>query len=283
MKEVVLTRVPISFEVYPPRSKESEPALYEAIDRLSELGPRFISVTFGAGGSQTKDSLKVLSYIKRKEISPLAHLTCVGTNRSSAKALVSEFLEAGVTDFLALRGDLPAGSLELEPDSLRTAAELVELIRDVRTQPGETAVAAFPNGHPESGAERSDLAALLAKQEAGADYAITQLFFYAKDYLDFVALAREAGVTIPILPGIMPITSISRLDRVLELTGESRPIDFAAALEQADSSADRVEVGLRWASNLVAELVEANAPGIHLYAFNEHERVTEVLRRASVV
>ena len=278
-----MAKVPISFEVYPPRSVESAPALYEAIDRLSELGPNFISVTFGAGGSETKNSLEVLGYIKAAGVNPLAHLTCAGTTSESASALVQEFLDAGITDFLALRGDLPEGQHDLPKDSLSTAAELVYLISQVRTEAGKTAVAAFPNGHPESGDNRSDVAALLAKQAAGADYAITQLFFYAKDYLDFVSLAKSSGVTIPIVPGIMPIISPKRLERVIDLTGERNPVEFAQLLNNAEDATGRVEVGINWAAKLVAELVEAGAPGIHLYAFNEHERVTEVLRRAELV
>jgi methylenetetrahydrofolate reductase (NADPH) len=278
-----LAKVPISFEVYPPRSVESAPALYEAINRLSELGPNFISVTFGAGGSETKNSLEVLGYIKAAGVNPLAHLTCAGTTSETAIALVQEFLDAGITDFLALRGDLPDGQHDLPQGSLSTAAELVQLISQIRTEPGKTAVAAFPNGHPESGDNRSDVAALLAKQAAGADYAITQLFFYARDYLDFVSLARSAGVTIPIVPGIMPIISPKRLERVIDLTGERNPSDFAQLLQSAEDTAARVEVGINWAANLVSELVEADAPGIHLYAFNEFERVTEVLRRAELV
>ncbi len=278
-----MAKVPISFEVYPPRSIESAPALYEAIDRLAELDPSFISVTFGAGGSETKNSLEVLGYIKEAGVNPLAHLTCAGTTSETASALVQEFLDAGITDFLALRGDLPQGQHDLPKDSLSTAAELVHLIAQVRTEPGKTAVAAFPNGHPESGENRSDVAALLAKQAAGADYAITQLFFYAKDYFDFVSLAQSSGVTIPIVPGIMPIISPKRLERVIDLTGERNPTDFAELLQSADDAAGRVEVGINWAANLVAELVEAGAPGIHLYAFNEFERVTEVLRRAKLV
>jgi len=278
-----LAKVPISFEVYPPRSVESAPALYEAIDRLSELNPDFISVTFGAGGSETKNSLEVLGYIKAAGVNPLAHLTCAGTSSETASALVQEFLDSGITDFLALRGDLPEGQHDLPQGSLSTAAELVQLISQIRSEPGKTAVAAFPNGHPESGANRSDIAALLAKQAAGADYAITQLFFYAKDYLDFVSLAKSSGVTIPIVPGIMPIISPKRLERVIDLTGEPNPSDFAQLLRDAEDASGRVEVGINWAANLVSELVEANAPGIHLYAFNEFERVTEVLRRAELV
>lgn len=279
---MVLAQVPISFEVYPPRSNESAPALFEAIDQLARLNPDFISVTFGAGGSETKNSLEVLGYIKAAGINPLAHLTCAGTTTITATALIQEFLDAGITDFLALRGDLPAGQDQLDPESLSTAAELVELIAQIRPSEGKIAVAAFPNGHPESGTQRLDIKALLAKQAAGADFAITQLFFDASDYFNFLELARSQGVTLPILPGIMPIISPKRLDRVLELTGERRPDLLAEQLLAAPSTSDRIEVGIAWAANLVQELVAGGAPGIHLYAFNEHERVTEVLKRAKL-
>jgi methylenetetrahydrofolate reductase (NADPH) len=197
--------------------------------------------------------------------------------------LVAEFVEAGILDFLALRGDFPEGTSNLPPGSLSTAADLVEVIADVRGQGGITAVAAFPNGHPESGSDRSDIKALLAKQDAGADFAITQLFFEANDYVSFVELARSAGVEIPILPGIMPIISPKRLARVLELTGERNPTELEARLLNAQDSDARIEAGIDFASKLVTDLVEAGAPGIHLYAFNEHDRVTEVLRRADLV
>lgn len=277
--------IPISFEVYPPREPEAAPALYEAIDRLSELSPDFISVTFGAGGSDTQGSIEVLSYIKNQtQAVPLAHLTCVGTTERESRSTIQQFLDAGILDFLALRGDLPAGQDQLPSNALANASELVGVIRDVAKAPGaKVAVAAFPNGHPESGAERSDLLALRAKQDAGADFAITQLFFYADDYFRFLELAHASGITIPIIPGIMPITSPKRLSRVLELTGEKEPTELALALESAADPQARLEVGINWAARVVSELVAGGAPGIHLYAFNEYKNVTEVLRRAGLV
>jgi methylenetetrahydrofolate reductase (NADPH) len=277
--------IPISFEVYPPREPEAAPALYEAIDRLSELSPDFISVTFGAGGSDTQGSIEVLSYIKNQtQAVPLAHLTCVGTTERESRSTIQQFLDAGILDFLALRGDLPAGQDQLPSNALANASELVGVIRDVAKAPGaKVAVAAFPNGHPESGAERSDLLALRAKQDAGADFAITQLFFYADDYFRFLELALASGITIPIIPGIMPITSPKRLSRVLELTGEKEPTELALALESAADPQARLEVGINWAARVVSELVAGGAPGIHLYAFNEYKNVTEVLRRAGLV
>ncbi|MFM1950943.1 MAG: hypothetical protein RL418_630 [Actinomycetota bacterium] len=275
--------VPISFEVYPPRNLEAAPVLFTAIDQLGKLDPRFISVTFGAGGTDTSGSIEVLSYIKNNTTAmPLAHLTCVGTTTSEIQGLLQQFQAAGIRDFLALRGDLPDGMREIPLGSLQSADQLVTAIRDFQLG-GQVAVAAFPNGHPESGADRKDITALKAKQDAGADFAITQLFFYARDYLDFVELAQASGVTIPIVPGIMPITSPKRLARVLELTLEREPVELAQALAEASDLAARAETGIDWAANLVRELVVSGAPGIHLYAFNEYKNVTEVLRRAGVI
>ena len=276
-----MSKVQISFEVYPPRKPEAMGELQEAILKLSSIGAEFISVTFGAGGSETKNSLEVLKFIKENSGStPLAHLTCVGTTSEQAAAIVEEFRQQGINDFLALRGDLPQSG-QLPHGALERADQLVTLIAQSRTS-GKIAVAAFPNGHPESHDSRRDIDALLAKQEAGADFAITQLFFYARDYFNFMDLARSRGVRIPVIPGIMPITSSKRLTRVLELTEEKEPLELARALATTDLAASK-EAGIDWAANLVSELVAGGVEAVHLYAFNEYRNVTEVLRRAKLV
>lgn len=276
-----MSKVQISFEVYPPRKPEAMGELQEAILKLSSIGAEFISVTFGAGGSETKNSLEVLKFIKENSGStPLAHLTCVGTTSEQAAAIVEEFRQRGINDFLALRGDLPQSG-QLPHGALERADQLVTLIAQSRTS-GKIAVAAFPNGHPESHDSRRDIDALLAKQEAGADFAITQLFFYARDYFNFMDLARSSGVRIPVIPGIMPITSSKRLTRVLELTEEKEPSELARALASTDLATSK-EAGIDWAANLVSELVAGGVEAVHLYAFNEYRNVTEVLRRAKLV
>lgn len=274
-------KVQISFEVYPPRKPELMPELEKAITKLAELGASFISVTFGAGGSETKNSLEVLKYIlNHTNATPLAHLTCVGTTAAEATQLVKQFRQSGIKDFLALRGDLPqSGALPL--GALERADQLVSLIAKNRSG-GQIAVAAFPNGHPESKGSRTDIDALLAKQQAGADFAITQLFFSASDYFNFLELARSRGITIPIIPGIMPIISAKRLSRVLQLTGERTPADLASQLEVSDPIQAK-ESGIHFAADLVSDLVAGGVQAVHLYAFNEHQNVTEVLRRANLV
>ena len=300
--------VPFSFEVYPPRRAENMPALQETIRRLADLGPRFISVTYGAGGSTGGPSLDVLRYILTETtVLPLAHLTCVGTTYAGAVGLIREFLDAGISSFLALRGDPPAGMSEDDVflGDLDSAAELVQLIARVQAErapyaevpipghpgtariapgPGvDIAVAAFPNGHPRSRHPAEHIDALLAKQAAGATLAITQVFFHAEDYLAFVGRARVAGVTIPILPGIMPVTSPARLRRVLELSGEAMPESLAAALAGQSTPAGQRDAGVAYAAALSRAVLAGGAPGLHLYAFNDHAPVLAVLREAGVV
>ena len=300
--------VPISFEVYPPRTVEREAQLFETIRQLAAVDPRFISVTFGAGGSVGGRSLDVLRFIlSETHVTPLAHLTCVGNTYAGTSDLIREFLDAGITSFLALRGDPPIGSTEEDSalGEFETASELVQLIDRVQAErepyaeapipgvPGaarvaqrrkpDIAVAAFPNGHPRSRHALEHIDALLAKQAAGANLAITQLFFDAEDYLAFVAQSRAAGVTIPILPGIMPITSPGRLRRVLELSGEKLPVEFAAALDAESTVEGQRAVGVAACAALAAALVDGGAPGIHLYAFNDHGTVLAVLREAGLL
>ena len=277
--------VPVSFEVYPPRSPEKLPELQDSIRVLDSISPDFISVTFGAGGSSTRDSLEVLRFIRdESSATPLAHLTCVGTTQQEASELVVSFLAEGITHFLALRGDLPEGTLEHHGE-LHYAVDLVRLMHELPDAPKpleRIAVATFPNGHPESHSLDHDVETLLRKQEAGATLAITQLFFYAEHYLAFVEKAYGAGVTIPILPGLMPVVSPGRLNRVVELSGENRPSELSDALASTEDSAEREAIGVDWTAHMVRELVDAGAPGIHLYAFNQHRTVLSVLEQSGV-
>lgn len=297
-----------SFELYPPRTAHAAEALPATIDRLAAARPDFISVTYGAGGSSRASSLDVLRYIlERTDVSPMAHLTCVGSSHEEANRLIREFLDAGVRRFLAVRGDPPAGLLPGEDGlgDIRSSAELVQLIHRVQAErvpygelavPGlpartvldhrehvQIAVAAFPNGHPASHSVSQDIDALLAKQAAGANLGITQLFFHAEDYLHFAQRAAEAGVTFPIIPGIMPVTSPARLTRMLELSGEDLPSDLAIELEIEPTDEGRREIGVAWAARLAQRLLDGGAPGVHLYTFNQHAAVLSVLERIGLL
>ncbi|GAB3124518.1 methylenetetrahydrofolate reductase [Glaciibacter psychrotolerans] len=301
--------LPFSFELYPPRGAAAAAALTHTIDTLAAAGPEFISVTYGANGSSRTSSLDVLRYILTETtVDPMAHLTCVGSSHAEASRLIREFLDAGVNSFLALRGDAPAGLAEGEGylGDLRSAGELVQLIHRVQAervpyrespvpgQPGartlhterakvRIAVAAFPNGHPRSRSTTQDIDTLLAKQAAGANLAITQLFFHADHYLSFIQRARHAGVEFPILPGIMPATSPARLRRILQLSGEELPSELAIELDVEPTVEGQRDIGIRHAARLATQLIDGGAPGLHLYAFNEHDTVLHVLRRSGAL
>ena len=303
------TRRPtFSFELYPPRSANAEASLYEAIDRLTAVEPEFISVTYRPTGPDRAASLAVLDkLITDHRVHAMAHLTAVGSTYEEASRVIREFLDAGVTSFLALRGDPPEGMSE-DDDFLgdfETAGELVQLIHRVQAErspfsfhevPGNPsarrigsgekvtiAVATFPNGHPRSRSRSQDIDTLLAKEAAGANLAITQLFFEADEYLSFVDQARAAGVTMRILPGIMPVRSVARLGRVLELSGEAMPQKLLAALEAAPDPQTASRVGIDACTRLAQEVLAGGADGIHLYTFNRSEAPLAVLRGAGLL
>jgi methylenetetrahydrofolate reductase (NADPH) len=294
-----------SFELFPPRDAAAEAALVgEALPALVAAGPEFISVTYGASGATRGVSLDVLRRLLETPVKPMAHLTCVGSSYAEASRLIREFLDAGVTSFLALRGDPPVGVPEDEVflGDLGSAGELVQLIHRVQKErmpfrqldvPGAPhakrlvsgekvtiAVAAFPNGHPRSRSRAQDLDTLLAKEAAGANLAITQLFFEADEYLDFVVDARAAGVTMRILPGIMPVLSVTRLRRILELTEEREPTELLRALEASENPES---VGIDHAIGLARALLDGGAPGLHLYTFNRHQAPLAVLDGAGIL
>ena len=302
-------RPPVSFELFPPRTDAAALALGRTIDRLAEVDPAFISVTFGAGGSSRDRSLTVLRYmLEQTEVEPMAHLTCVGSSHAEANRLVREFLDAGITSFLALRGDPPTGA-DADADAgirdLGSAAELVQLIHRVqeerepfgqagipgipgasrireRPRPERVAVATFPTGHPRSRGLAHDVDNLLSKEIAGANLAITQLFWHADDYLGFVERARAGGVTIPILPGIMPVTTPARLDRLEQLTSVPAPSELAIALEIEPDAEAQFDIGVDYAARLAGAVLAGGAPGLHLYTFNRHEAVLAVLERLGI-
>jgi methylenetetrahydrofolate reductase (NADPH) len=302
------TTARFSFELYPPRNPAAAAALPATIDRLAAAHPDFISVTYGANGSSRSSSLELLRYIlDNTDVSPMAHLTCVGSSHAETNLLIREFLDAGIRRFLAVRGDPPVDAAPGESGlgEVRSSAELVQLIHRVQAErepyaelavPGldasavlssrehvQIAVAAFPNGHPTSHSVSQDIDTLLAKQAAGANLGITQLFFHPEDYLSFAQKAKDAGVLFPILPGIMPVTSPARLKRMLELSGEDLPSELAIQLEIEPTEQGQREIGIAWATEFAQRLLDGGAPGIHLYTFNQHEAVLAVLERTGLL
>ena len=268
-----------SFEFFPPKDEAGEEQLWNAIRALEPYRPTFVSVTYGAGGSTRDKTVAITGRIAREtSMVPMAHLTCVGHTREELEAILDAYVAQGVFHVMALRGDPREGpSAEWTPTEggLNYALELVELARtrgDFRI-----GVAAFPEGHP--GAESLDIDAdrLVAKANAGAEFAVTQMFFRAEDYFGLVERVRARGVEIPILPGIMPILNLNAIRRQGELIGTSVPEEIVARLTAAgpDPVAVRAE-GIKLAAELCEELLDGGAPGLHFYTLNRSKATLEI-------
>ncbi|MCU1530264.1 MAG: 5,10-methylenetetrahydrofolate reductase [Frondihabitans sp.] len=272
--------IPFSVEVYPARSSAAALALGHSVHRLAQHGPSFVAVTSGADGSSASDSADLVDYVSVSvEVPVLAHVTTWGKSRDELDARVRELRDQGVRQVLAVRGDPPrvdpsAGSGDV------TASDLVAIAHDVLAADGtpfEIAVAAFPQGHPSGGGLERDLELLLSKQQAGATRALTQVQFTADDYAGYVARARAYGITIPIVPGVLPVASAQRLRRVAELAGTSAPAALEAELEAAATKDDALDIGVAHAVAVSRALLEAGAPSIHFYTLNLAEPVLRVL------
>ena len=272
----------ISLEYFPPKTREDWPAFFKTVQRLAVLKPLFASVTYGAGGSTNVDSLEIVTRIQQEfGIETMAHLTCLGSNTSEVSQFLHDLAAAGVTNVLALRGDLPHdGSVETPlPSPLQYASDLVTLIGSTYPNMG-IGVAAYPEVHPESATPEDDLSYLQLKLERGADFAITQLFFDNNLYHDFVNRARAAGITGPIIPGILPVVSLKVIKRIVSLCGATIPAEFLVELERADQAGGAAEVqkvGITYARRQIQELLASGVPGVHVYTLNRAEVVLNLV------
>jgi methylenetetrahydrofolate reductase (NADPH) len=272
--------IPFSIEVYPARSSAAALALGHSVHQLAQHGPAFVAVTSGADGSSASDSADLVDYVSANvEVPVLAHVTTWGRSRDELASRVRELRDQGVRRVLAVRGDPPRADPNAGSGDV-TAADLVSIAREVLAADGapyEIAVAAFPLGHPSGGGVDRDLELLLAKQEAGATRALTQVQFTADAYADYVSRARAHGITIPIVPGVLPVASAQRLRRVAELADTTAPHELEAALEAAASKEDALDIGVAHAVAVSRALLDAGAPSIHFYTLNLAEPVLRVL------
>ena len=292
----------LSFEVMPPRKENLIKPFWDTVQRLLSVTPDFLSVTYGAAGQDRHSARDVVrSLVQDSPVQPIAHLTCVGTTATEVGEVVSDYLDAGVRTFLALRGDPPVGRPDWQPapGGVSSATELVTLIRSIEAarcaqypgaalraafKPLTIAVAALPAGSPAAGTSpNQEVERLLVKQSAGASFAITQLFWETDTYVNFLEKARSNGVTIPIVPGILPPTDIKRVNRMTELTGVVFPEYLRRRLESAQSVEEMYTVGVSLGARLARDLHEAGAPGIHMYTFNKAAPALDVLDAAGLV
>jgi methylenetetrahydrofolate reductase (NADPH) len=268
-----------SVEFFPPKTDEGVTQLFETVEALKPLQPDYVSVTYGAGGATRDGTVEIAERIRSEHgIEVMAHLSCVGETREGLATILDRFASIGVENVLALRGDPPRGEAEFTPpaDGLSSAAELTEFIAaGYRFTIGG---ACFPEVHPEAESLDADLAYLKTKLEAGAGFLITQLFFDNQVYFDFVAAARERRIDVPIIPGVIPITSYGQVARICDLCDASIPDDLAAAMEALGGDAEaEALLGVAFAARQCEDLLAAGAPGIHFYALNRAPGTRAVL------
>ena len=268
-----------SFEFGPPRDAAAEAVLWQSLRRVEQVNPTFVSVTYGAGGSTRDRTVRVVQRIAEETtLTPVAHLTCVAASRAEIRQVVRAYADAGIRNVLALRGDPPGnpgGVFEPHPDGIDQAVELVRMLRPMgRFCIG---VAAFPEGHPESPDLAHDARVLALKQEAGASYANTQFFFEADDYFRLRDLADRHGCTMPIIPGIMPVTNVHQIERFAQLSGAALPGDLVARLRDvADDPVAVRRIGVESATELCSRLLEGGAPGLHFYTLNRSTATLDI-------
>jgi methylenetetrahydrofolate reductase (NADPH) len=269
-----------SVEFFPPKTEEGRETLFETVEVLTRLGPSFFSVTYGAGGATREGTVEITRAIRDEYgVEAMAHLSCVGETTESLREMVDRIADAGIENILALRGDPPRGQTDfVQPEGgLGSAAELARVISEAHP---ELAIggACFPEVHPEAPSLEADIAYLKTKVEGGASFLITQLFYDNRSYFDFLPAARAAGIDVPIIPGVMPMTGYKQIARIAELCEAKIPERLSDAMEAADGD-ERAEFGLgvAYAAQQCAELLREGAPGIHLYALNRWPATRAIL------
>jgi methylenetetrahydrofolate reductase (NADPH) len=278
-------RFGLSFELFPPKTAQGVVALFQHVERLVEFAPSFITCTYGAGGSSQSTTLEVVARVRREFQLPVAtHLTCVGRTVDELRDYLRQARASNVENVVALRGDPPRGDSMFRPveGGLCYANELVALIRGEFPELG-IAVAGYPETHQEAPSPEIDLENLKRKVDAGANAVITQLFYDNADFFRFRDRCQAAGVRVPIVPGLLPVTNFAQIQRITSLCGAKLPADFVGQLQAAGDDAERqFAIGVDFATRQTQELLDAGVPGIHFYVLNRSEAAAEVLGNISL-
>jgi methylenetetrahydrofolate reductase (NADPH) len=266
----------VSFELWPPRSPESAAALEDTLAVLAPLGPAFVAITYGAGGSTRERTHDLVVRLVDSPLLPLAHLTCAAHHRGELVELMERYRDAGVDNLLALHGDPPLSSAETLPEGdLRFAVELVALARELGFP--SVGVAVHPEGHPAATSRGADLDHQAAKLRE-ADFGLTQFFHRVEDYVSLVEEMQRRGASAPIVPGVMPVSNVRQVERMAEMSGTSIPIDLAERLQAVADDPDEVRrVGVDHATELCRALLDAGAPGLHFFTMNRAAATLAVL------
>lgn len=273
-------RLGLSFELFPPKTPAGDESLFEHVAQLMAFQPDFLTCTYGAGGSTRHKTLDIVHRVRQRFNVPVAsHLTCVGSTADELRQYLGEARRLGVSYIVALRGDPPQGETSFRPvaGGLRYANELVGLIRGEFPQFG-VAVAGYPETHQEAASPAADIENLKRKVDCGADIVITQLFYDNRDYFQFCERCEQAGIRVPIVPGILPVTNLAQIQRITSLCGARLPQPFVSRLEQRDDPQWQFEVGIEFATEQVQSLIDRQVRGIHFYVLNKSSATAAVLQ-----
>lgn len=267
------SRTPVvSFEFFPPKTEEGVETLYKTAGELRSCRPSFVSVTYGAGGSTRDRTIELVTRIQRDlGLTTMAHLTCVGSTKAEIREVLKRLVGAGVQNVLALRGDPPKGETEFKPvvGGFSYASELVKFIRDEGFDVCVGA-ACYPEGHVETRDLERDLKHLVTKVDNGVDFLVSQLFFDNEDFRAFARRARSAGIDVPIVPGLMPVTNVAQTQRFTQMCGSRIPQELLRRLRIVESDASAVvATGVHWCAEQARQLLASGAPGIHFYTLNK--------------
>ncbi len=282
ISEILKRGVPtLSFEVFPPKTQDNYASVQNAVDEIVRLNPDFMSVTFGAAGNASKYTLEIAKEILSKGTTPLAHLTCVNSPEATVASLLAQMRSAGVENVMALRGDIPAGG-ETQPRAYRYASELVARIR----REGDFCIGAacYPEGHVESSGRREDITHLKEKVDAGVDFLTTQMFFDNNILYNFLYQIREAGITVPVVAGIMPVTNPKQIARICALSGTYLPERFKRIVDRyGDSPAAMLQAGVAYATEQIIDLYANGVNAVHVYSMNKPQVAAKIRENLSEI
>ena len=276
-------KVHISFEIFPPKTDAGYDNVLSAAEQIAALKPSFISVTYGAGGGTSKNTAKIASHIRQNlGVESLAHLTCVSSTKNEVHQVIDRLTEQGIENILALRGDIPKDDTFPVPNQYKYACELIE---DIKSQ-GDFCIGAacYPEGHVESACKKEDIIHLKNKVECGVDFLTTQMFFGNSILYNFLYRIREQGITVPVLPGIMPVTNGKQMKRICDLSGTILPQRFRAIVDCfGDNPAAMQQAGIAYATDQIIDLIANGIRNIHIYSMNKPEVAAAIMRNLSEI
>ena len=276
-------KIHISFEVFPPKTDAGYEKVRSATEQIAGLHPSYVSVTYGAGGGTSKNTAKIASYIRDElGVESLAHLTCASSTKAEVQTVIENLKALGIENILALRGDIPEGMVFPSEDRYHYAYELVEAIR--RSGDFCIGAACYPEGHVENEHKEDDIKFLKQKVDSGVDFLTTQMFFDNDIHYNFLYRIREAGITVPVLPGIMPITSAAQMKRSQELSGTVFPRRFLAMLDRfGDHPKAMEQAGIAYATDQIIDLLANGVKNIHIYSMNKPHIAAKIMENLSEV